>query len=231
MERRLGRSSRTRRNTSLAPPSSRRAPCSCRATTATCTRSGSCLGRARRPRSNRRSCSTSSPSGAPSESSRWSSSSSRCSSTGGPAVAPRLTERAQAVLFAAVLMTAIAGLTGTAILLQPAPVSVHAVGSVRLDVEGAGWSIRYTPTATNNNTVFGLLLEASAKFGFTVAYITYQIPQGVFVTAINGSMNGDGGRYWQYWVNGAYGTVAADHAALHDHDVVLWNFSASVEGL
>src|SRR5206468_12148855 len=60
-------------------------------------------------------------------------------------------------------------------------------GSVRLDVEGAGWSIRYTPTATNNNTVFGLLLEASAKFGFTVAYITYQIPQGVFVTAINGS--------------------------------------------
>ena len=146
-------------------------------------------------------------------------------------MAPRLTERAQAVLFAAVLMTAIAGLTGTAILLQPAPVSVHAVGSVRLDVEGAGWSIRYTPTATNNNTVFGLLLEASAKFGFTVAYLTYQIPQGVFVMAINGSMNGEGGRYWQYWVNGAYGTIAADHAALHDHDVVLWNFSASVEGL
>jgi len=145
-------------------------------------------------------------------------------------VAPRLTERAQAVLFAAVLMTAIAGLYGAAILLQPAPVSVYAVGSVRLDVEGAGWSIRYTPSATNNNTVFGLLLEASAKFGFTVAYITYQIPQGVFVTAINGSMNGDGGRYWQYWVNGAYGTVAADHAALHDHDVVLWNFSASLEG-
>ena len=146
-------------------------------------------------------------------------------------MAPKLTERTQAVLFAAVLMTAIAGLYGTTILLQPAPVGVHAVGSVRLDVEGAGWSIRYAPVVTNNSTVFGLLLEASAKFGFTVAYITYQIPQGVFVTAINGSMNGDGGRYWQYWVNGAYGTVAADHAALHDDDVVLWSFAASVEGL
>ena len=146
-------------------------------------------------------------------------------------MAPKLTERTQAVLFAAVLMTAIAGLYGTTILLQPAPAGVHAVGSVRLDVEGAGWSIRYAPVVTNNSTVFGLLLEASAKFGFTVAYLTYQIPQGVFVMAINGSMNGEGGRYWQYWVNGAYGTIAADHAALHDHDVVLWSFAASAEGL
>src|SRR3989441_4794862 len=209
MEPRLGRSSRPRQNTSSAPPSSRRAPCSCRATTATYTRSRSCPGRARRPLSHRRFCSISWPAGARSESSRWSSSSSRCSSTGGPAAAPRLTERAQAVLFAAVLMTAIAGLYGTTILLQPAPVSVHTVGPVRLDVEGAGWSIRYAPLATNNNTVFGLLLEASAKFGFTVAYVTYQIPQGVFVTAINGSMNGQGRRYWTFWVNGACGTFTA----------------------
>jgi hypothetical protein len=145
-------------------------------------------------------------------------------------VALKLSERRQAVLFAAVVMTAIAGLYGTTVLLQPTPVSVRVVGFVQLDVEGAGWSIRYAPSVTSNNTAFGLLVEASTKFGFTVAYITYQIPQGVLVTAINGSANGDGGRYWQYWVNGAYGAVAADHEALHDHDVLLWNFTASVGG-
>src|SRR5439155_1089171 len=100
----------------------------------------------------------------------------------------------------------------------------------RFDVQGEGWSIRYQPVATTNNTAFGILREASVTLGFSLTYVPYEIPKGVFVTGINGSMNGDGGRYWQYWVDGTYGTVAADHKGLGDGDVVQWTFSTPSEG-
>lgn len=146
-------------------------------------------------------------------------------------MAPKLGERQQAVVFAGVLLVAIAGLYATIQLLQPVPVPATAVRLVHLDVDGDGWSILYAPLTTNNNTAFGLLLEASAKLGFPVAYVWYQIPQGVFVTAINGSVNGEGNRYWLYQVNGVYANVAADHQALHDDDVVRWSFSLSQGGM
>jgi Domain of unknown function (DUF4430) len=146
-------------------------------------------------------------------------------------VALRLSERQQAIIFVAILIAAIAGLYATTQEIQPVPVRASAVYLVRLDVEGAGWSIEYAPPATMNNTAFGLLVEASAKLGFTVAYVWYQIPQGVFVTAINGSVNGEGSRFWLYQVNGVYPSLAADHQALHDDDVVRWTFSASQDGM
>jgi len=146
-------------------------------------------------------------------------------------VALRLSERQQAIAFAAILIATIAGLYATTLLLQPVAVQSSAVHLVRLEVEGVGWSIQYAPPTTNNNTAFGLLLEASAKLAFPVAYVWYQIPQGVFVTAINGSVNGEGNRNWLYQVNGVYPNIAADHRALHDGDVVRWIFSASQEGM
>jgi len=145
-------------------------------------------------------------------------------------VALRLSERRQAIVFAAVLIAAIAGLYGTTQLLQPAPVQASIVHLVQLEVVGYGWSIQYGPLTTDNNTAFGLLLEASAKLAFPVAYVWYQIPQGVFVTAINGSVNGEG-RYWLYQVDGVYPNIAADHRALHDDDVVRWSFSTAQDGM
>jgi hypothetical protein len=145
-------------------------------------------------------------------------------------VAVRVSERSQAVVFAAILITAIAGLYAATQLLQPASVSTYVVHLAQLDVRGSGWSIHYAAIATANNTAFGLLHEASTRLGFSLTYVPYEIPKGVFVTGINGSVNGEGGRFWQYWVNGQYANLAADHLALHDHDVVLWKFIAAQEG-
>ena len=141
-----------------------------------------------------------------------------------------LSERRQAALFTAVLVVAIAGLYAGTQLLQPAPVGAYFVHRAQLDIEGVSWSIHYTPAVTANNTAFGILVEASVHFGFSLGYVPYEIPKGFFVTMINGSVNGEGGRYWQYWVNGSYVNLAADHMALHDGDVVLWKFTASQEG-
>ena len=142
----------------------------------------------------------------------------------------RLSERVQAIAFVTIVVLAVAGLYAAVQSLQPAAVRPLVIRHARLDVQGEGWSIRYDPVATANNTAFGILREASATLGFSLTYVPYEIPKGVFVTGINGSMNGDGGRYWRYWVDGTYGTVAADHQVLRDGDAVLWTFSIPSEG-
>lgn len=142
----------------------------------------------------------------------------------------RVSERVQAIVFVAILVTAIAGLYAFAQGFQPSPVPTVKVRLVSLEVEGDGWSIHYRPPVTVNNTAFGILREASATLDFSLTYQLYEVPQGVFVTEINGSVNGEGGRYWQYWVDGAYENVAADHRALREGETVLWSFSIPQEG-
>jgi len=145
-------------------------------------------------------------------------------------VLPKLSERLQAVLFVAILIAAIAGVYGLVQVLQPAAVDGYEVRHVHLVVGAPNWSFRYDPALTSNNTAFSLLVEASAAFSFSVRYAVYDIPRGVLVTEINGFVNGHGPRYWQYWVNDAYGRVASDHMALHDGDTVRWNFTSSQGG-
>ena len=78
---------------------------------------------------------------------------------------------------------------------------------------------------TGNSTAFSILLEAGDRMGFRVTWIQYGAPlASVIVDSINGTKSGDGGRWWQYWVDGAYGDVGADHKPLADGSEVLWAF-------
>lgn len=142
----------------------------------------------------------------------------------------RLSERAQAVLLVLVIGGSIAGLYGYIQMTQPTPVRAASVAGVTLVIEGANWTIDYGPVTTTNNTAFGILVEASHKLGFSVQDVQYTLPNAVLVTAINGSMNGQGGLFWQYWVDGVYGNVGADHYALTNGAAVLWRFTTDQEG-
>ncbi|HKZ99066.1 MAG TPA: DUF4430 domain-containing protein [Thermoplasmata archaeon] len=145
-------------------------------------------------------------------------------------MARRLSERGQAVVFAVVLAVALASLYGAIRLTQAPPVASKGIIRASLLVDGDGWTIAYADVPTTNNTAFHILLEAGDRLGFDVAWRPFAIPEGAFVTAINGTVNGFGGRWWQYWVNGAYGPVAADRMEIVDGDVVEWRFTASAEG-
>lgn len=147
-------------------------------------------------------------------------------------MAPRLSERRKAIIFLVALAVVIAGLIAYVQATQPRPIASSTITGTVLRVDGAGWLIRYAPTETANNTVFGLLMEAASRLGFRVDYQQYALPHGVLVTAINGTVSGQGPspRYWQYWVNGVYGDVAADAFAIHSGDTVLWNYTISMEG-
>ncbi|MFA4819179.1 MAG: DUF4430 domain-containing protein [Patescibacteria group bacterium] len=52
-------------------------------------------------------------------------------------------------------------------------------------------------------------------------------PMGAFIKQIGEEVNGSGGKYWQYWVNGSQPMVAADRFMLKGGETVLWTFRKS----
>jgi len=56
---------------------------------------------------------------------------------------------------------------------------------------------------------------------------TYYAGMGSIVTAINGIPNNwnSSGKYWQFWVNGVYGTTAADMVVLRNGDKLEWKLT------
>ncbi len=144
----------------------------------------------------------------------------------------KLSERTQAVIFLVALGTAIAGLYGWVQATQSPSIPSVSLEDVHLVVETPSWTILYTPRTTTNNTAWGILLEASQRLHFSLVAsgTNGSIPNYVFVIAINSSANGQGGLYWQYWVNGVYGDRAANLYALHSNDTVAWRFMTSQEG-
>ena len=91
---------------------------------------------------------------------------------------------------------------------------------------GSDWNMYYEADDTRSNSVYLLLLEAARAEHIPVTWDDYTIPpDAVLVTSIGHDVNGDGGRWWQYWVNGVYGSVAATHAFLNDGDSIEWRFA------
>ncbi len=52
---------------------------------------------------------------------------------------------------------------------------------------------------------------------------------GTLVTKIGPQENGQGKKYWQYWVNGKHPDVGADKYLLKPGDVVEWKFTSASE--
>ncbi len=128
--------------------------------------------------------------------------------------------------FALILAVSVAGVWALANATMPAKVppparNIHL--SLRLD--GKDWNVTYESNSTMNNTAFIFLLEAARTLHIPVAWSNWTVPaDSILVQSIGGDTNGDGGRWWQYWVNGVYGSVGANHAALSEGDEVRWWF-------
>lgn len=99
--------------------------------------------------------------------------------------------------------------------------------TANLTIMGDNWTIEYLNVTTTNDTVFDILRECSVQRNFTVTYVHYSSFDAKFVTSINGTYNGQDSKYWQYYVNGAYGEVASDKKKINDGDAVEWRFEKS----
>jgi len=134
-------------------------------------------------------------------------------------------ERWQVVAFIVAWVVALAAVwTAASAVIPRRSVVTHPV-AVSLVVEGPDWTILYA-ALTSNATAFGLLREASVAEEFGLNWVDYGWPyEDVYVMSINGAHEGDGGRSWQYCVNGAYALVGSMHQSLDHADVVRWVFA------
>ncbi len=144
-----------------------------------------------------------------------------------------LPEWVKAALFAAIIVVSGVGLLLGAQALRPQPPVLNDGIAVSLTIEGAGWTIRYASNDTRNGTVFLFLLEAAQTLHFSVEWSNWSPPySAVFVDAINGARNNDGGngRWWVFWVDGAYATTAADLTVLHGGEHIAWRYTTPEGG-
>ena len=74
-----------------------------------------------------------------------------------------------------------------------------------------------------NATVFSVLMEASKEYNFTVGAKYYDQYQSHYVYSINSVTEGDN-KFWQYYLNGNYGTVGADLQPVKNNDYIEWKF-------
>ncbi len=74
----------------------------------------------------------------------------------------------------------------------------------------------------NNNNVFSVLKKISeVDKAFDMKY-SNDARYGIFVESIGGIKNGTDGKYWQYYINGTLGDVAADKKEVKAGDKVEW---------
>ncbi len=82
---------------------------------------------------------------------------------------------------------------------------------------------RYLAAPNEKQTVFDALKTLSKENNFELKY-NNNYSFGVFVESIEGVKNGNQGKYWQYYINGKLGEVAADKKEIKAGDKVEWKF-------
>lgn len=74
-------------------------------------------------------------------------------------------------------------------------------------------------------TLWLIMQRELAKKGIALEYDNYGGEFGVLITQIGDKKNGEGGRYWQYFVNGKYATTGASTYRVKAGDVIEWRFT------
>ncbi len=77
--------------------------------------------------------------------------------------------------------------------------------------------------AEKEQTVFSVLEKLSREQNIPIES-KYYSKMGILVQSIDNLAGGDEGRYWQYYINGSLGQVAADKQALKAGDSLEWRF-------
>ncbi|HTD80759.1 MAG TPA: DUF4430 domain-containing protein [Thermoplasmata archaeon] len=137
----------------------------------------------------------------------------------------------KAGIFSALIVVSAVGLILAAQTFRPQAPALTTGIPLRMTIEGSGWTIAYSSNDTRNNTVHLFLIEAARTLHFGLVWANWSAPySAVFIEGINGSINGEGGRWWVFWVDGVYASTAADLTVLHGGETVLWRFTTPEGG-
>lgn len=96
--------------------------------------------------------------------------------------------------------------------------------SVTMIITGNGYTNEYNIIAYNDDTVFSLLERISSKNDFSFEYTYYEQFDSILIDSINNVVNGEDGKYWQYYINGEIPMIGADKYKVSNGDYVEWIF-------
>jgi hypothetical protein len=81
----------------------------------------------------------------------------------------------------------------------------------------------YTLKISNAN-VYNVLIKASEEHDFSVKAKYYDQFQSHYIYSINSVEEGENNKFWQYYINGNYGSVGADLQPVKDNDFIEWKY-------
>jgi hypothetical protein len=96
--------------------------------------------------------------------------------------------------------------------------------SVVLVINGEGWNLKENVVAYEDDTVFSLLQRSLLRNDITFEYTYYEEFDSLLIDSIFDDVNGDEGKYWQYYVNGDLPIVGADNLRATNGDTIEWRF-------
>jgi hypothetical protein len=96
--------------------------------------------------------------------------------------------------------------------------------SVRIIINGDGWTLTDNLVAYHEDTAFSLLERSAKENGFSVESTYYEQFDSTLINSINDATGGTDGKYWQYYVNGNLPDVGADKCIIVNGDVLTWSF-------
>jgi hypothetical protein len=96
--------------------------------------------------------------------------------------------------------------------------------SVKITVLGDGWMIEDNLIAYGEDTVFSILEVFSNRNKISFEYTYYEQFNSVLIDSINGDVNGENEKYWQYYVNQDIPMIGADQYTVSNGDYIEWRF-------
>lgn len=109
-----------------------------------------------------------------------------------------------------------------------APAEFPAVSDVpraaRLAIDFGDGELKSFTLEPHGENLFVLTKNKLFKERIELNYETYA-GLGELITQIGDKKGGDGGRYWQYWINGAYANVGASSYVVKLGDTIEWKYT------
>jgi hypothetical protein len=98
--------------------------------------------------------------------------------------------------------------------------------SVKVVILSDGWKIEDNIFAYEGDTVFSVLEKCSTRNHFSIKYTYYEQFDSTLINSINNDVGGEGGKYWQYYVNNGETPpmVGCDKYEVSNGDSVQWRF-------
>ncbi len=100
----------------------------------------------------------------------------------------------------------------------------NTVSTARLIVDFGDGEIKHFKLEPHGENLFLLMKGKLSEEGIDVAYETFT-GLGELITRIGDKKGGDGGKYWQYWINGNYAQVGASSYVPKAGDIIEWRFT------